>query len=373
MTNELGEHTKRLFELYYNKNNNFQKYFTILLGLSIFFIFFLILPYTIIQISLKEVSNEIDAKLSEINDINLTKRDISNAKEGLILLRSEINNGNKTFFSHIEEIRKLKKIINSIPNDIDKYKKTIESTDCLDIKEPGEQAHCTIGEQFKIQYSRVNNLLENNFNLIDPFEFKESNFPILKFKNDIESLQDQFNTTKLDDGIYSNTTMWKKVISDGVNNTNQFYNKYYAIINKEISYLENLSQNKSNEIIQLNNTLTGLRENQKEIKNRIEGFESPMGKLTIGFNDLLRIFPFALLIGFIVIISLLIESMTIRRKLMKFFSNSIEKNNALNENDIVDVAPLWIDPKNNEQNKFIRCFVLILPFILYYIFPFNSK
>ena len=54
-----------------------------------------------------------------------------------------------------------------------------------------------------------------------------------------------------------------------------------------------------------------------------------MGKLTIGFNDLLRIFPFPLLIGFIVIISLLIESMTIRRKLMKFYPNSRENNNAV--------------------------------------------
>ena len=127
-------------------------------------------------------------------------------------------------------------------------------------------------------------------------------------------------------------------------------------------------QNKSNEIIHLNNTLTDLRENQKEIKNRIEGFESPIGKVTIGFNDLLRTFPFALLVGFLVIISLLIESMDIRRKLIKFNSNSIENNNSVKENDIVDVTPLWIDPKNNEQNKFIRCFILISPFILYIIF-----
>ena len=55
----------------------------------------------------------------------------------------------------------------------------------------------------------------------------------------------------------------EKSYNDGVNNTNQFYNKYYAIIDKEISYLENLSQNKSNEIIQLNNTLTGLRKSKR--------------------------------------------------------------------------------------------------------------
>ena len=64
---------------------------------------------------------------------------------------------------------------------------------------------------------------------------------------------------------------------------------------------------------------------------------------------------------------MLIESMDIRRKLIKFYFNSVENNNPVKENDIVDVTPLWIDPKNNEQNKFIRCFVLILPFILYII------
>ena len=189
--------------------------------MSIFFIVFLIVPYTNIQNSLEKVSNDIDAKLLEINDINHTKRGVSDAKEVLTSLRSEINKGNTTFSSYIDEIRDLKKTINSIPNEIDKYKKTIESTDCMDIKEPGEQAHCNIGKQFKIQYSRVNNLIENNLTSIDRFKFIESNFPLLEFKNDIESLQDHFNTTKFDDGIYRNTTLWEKVISDGSNKTNQ--------------------------------------------------------------------------------------------------------------------------------------------------------
>ncbi len=57
--------------------------------------------------------------------------------------------------------------------------------------------------------------------------------------------------------------------------------------------------------------------------------------------------------------------MNIRRKLIKFYPNSVENNNVVNENDIADVAPLWIDPKNKEQNKFIRWLVLIFPLILF--------
>jgi hypothetical protein len=178
-------------------------------------------------------------------------------------------------------------------------------------------------------------------------------------------LQDHFNTTKYDDEIYHNTTKWEKVISEGVNKANLFYDKYQNKINKEITNLENLSQIKSKELTGLNNNLIELKENQKEIENRIEGFESPIGKLTIGFNDLLIIFPFALLIGFILIVSYLIASMNIRRKLIKFYPNSVENNNVVNENDIADVAPLWIDPKNKEQNKFIRWLVLIFPLILF--------
>ena len=62
------------------------------------YLFFYIFSYTytIIQISLKEVSNEINEKQLEINNINHSKTHVSDAKEGINLLKSVINNGNKT-------------------------------------------------------------------------------------------------------------------------------------------------------------------------------------------------------------------------------------------------------------------------------------
>lgn len=66
-------------------------------------------------------------------------------------------------------------------------------------------------------------------------------------------MQDHFNTTKFDDEIYHNTTKWEKVISEGVNKANLFYDKYQNKINKEITNLENLSQIKSKELTGLNN------------------------------------------------------------------------------------------------------------------------
>lgn len=103
---------------------------------------------------------------------------------------------------------------------------------------------------------------------------------------------------------------------------------------------------------------------QRNITQMLNEFDSPIGKLTIGFDTLILLFPIALAGGFSVCGSLLINSIRIRKDLMSFYSKR-EKSEENVRQRVVSVAPLWIDPENNRQNKRIRLMILLLPLIIF--------
>lgn len=50
MADDQNNHLERLIQLYENKSKNFEKYFAILIGISLFIFFFMLFPYVYLQI-----------------------------------------------------------------------------------------------------------------------------------------------------------------------------------------------------------------------------------------------------------------------------------------------------------------------------------
>ena len=83
MADDQDKHLERLIQLYENKSKNFEKYFAILLGISLFIFFFMLFPYVYLQIMEKNLikqvdrnNEELDKKISEISILNETKERI---------------------------------------------------------------------------------------------------------------------------------------------------------------------------------------------------------------------------------------------------------------------------------------------------------
>jgi len=59
MADNQDKHLDRLIQLYENKSKNFEKYFAILIGISLFVFFFMLFPYVYLQIMEKNQYSKI--------------------------------------------------------------------------------------------------------------------------------------------------------------------------------------------------------------------------------------------------------------------------------------------------------------------------
>ena len=84
MADDQNKHLERLIQLYENKSKNFEKYFAILIGISLFVFFFMLFPYVYLQIMERDLiihlainKEKFDKKLSEIKILNDTMKKMS--------------------------------------------------------------------------------------------------------------------------------------------------------------------------------------------------------------------------------------------------------------------------------------------------------
>src|SRR5215211_7453837 len=88
---------KRLIQLYENKTKNFEKYFAILMGISLFIFFFMLFPYVYLQTMEKNLSAQLD----------LNKKNLLEKENDAILLnetREKIAIGNQTFNNQLDNL-----------------------------------------------------------------------------------------------------------------------------------------------------------------------------------------------------------------------------------------------------------------------------
>jgi hypothetical protein len=128
--------------------------------------------------------------------------------------------------------------------------------------------------------------------------------------------------------------------------------------NKKLGDSENQLTNETKILEEVENQLTN-------ITKVISGFQTPIGSLAIGFDYLVLISPIALVNGFVICISVLVEAMRIRKDYVNFYEKINRSGHDITSKDIVISAPLWIDPENPEQNKIGRFAILLIPFAIF--------
>ena len=95
MADNENKFLERLIQLYENKSKNFEKYFAILMGISLFIFFFMLFPYVYLQTMEKNLSAQLD----------LNKKNLLEKENDAILLnetREKIAVGNQTFNNQLD-------------------------------------------------------------------------------------------------------------------------------------------------------------------------------------------------------------------------------------------------------------------------------
>jgi hypothetical protein len=374
MTVDLSDHVKRLRELYDGKAKDFQRYFVLLNVLSMFILMFILVPFVLTEIDKVNVLMQINSTRNGIATGNENIRAYESAITGIDILHKTLSNGSDDLRKFILSIENLTAAPEIPSSESDVQEGFIDSNDTTtfpqcQINEMSNQEwlECTVNEKLQLMIDEYNKILSTNItnplNTLDEDSKKIIGFYDLK--TDVQDLQIRLNNT-----LVENPKFWKTFpgktgfFAELDGQIEIFWQRYDSRIKSQSISLKTSLEDLEFRLKNSNSSLAKLNEEQENIKKRIDEFESPIGKLTAGFRDVIIVFPLALGGGFLVCASILIETARIRREYLRFHPKN-ENFNVLSEEDIARTAPLWLDPKDTQQKKSIRIFVLLLPLILY--------
>jgi hypothetical protein len=107
--------------------------------------------------------------------------------------------------------------------------------------------------------------------------------------------------------------------------------------------------------------------NKNKVEARLNQTQFPFGKLPVSLDESVAAFPIALGIGFLVYVSLLYNVIRLRRELHIWYKRKDQGTNALDEQKISLLAPLWVDPIDTKIHQSLKFVILLIPFIIFIV------
>jgi hypothetical protein len=372
---DLDHHVKRLLELYDGKAKDFQRYFILLIALSLFVLIFIMVPYVSTENDKYNVLREINTMQQLITNGNDTIIKYQSGIGGVNFLHNKLSNGTAVLRNYIIQIENFSKQPSPPELSTEQTGALIQAEitlfpNCNDNEtRTPDWVECNVNEKILSMIDEYNQILDNN--ITSPLntlqDESKKTIGLQNLTQDVKDLQIKFNNT-----LSKNPKFWRTVqgkaglFAELDNKVQGFWNFYDSRIKSELTPLKTSLARLEIVLNNSENSLEKLIQEQENIKKRIDEFESPIGKLTAGFNDVITVFPFALGGGFLVCASILVETIRIRSDYFKFHPKHDNGHN-LREDEVARTAPLWLDPKDEEQNKSIRIFVLLLPLFMYLV------
>jgi hypothetical protein len=396
------KYDERIFELYDDRYKTFQKGFSLLMGLSLIFLFIILFPYISIQQEEYKINGILKNVSTEIEDIQKSIDAYPNILNGINLLRGKINESPQDLRSFIQKLTlKIDTCLNLGISDNNFSVQSNEampaqqsneampaqqSNEAMPAQQSNEYNECytilpngTENEKYKV--TQVNDKIKNQYNEYEKIINENISEPLKIFSKKSQYVENVENYTqglkelknKMNKTIHEDQNFWRtvpgKVETFGtlVKQVTSFYIKYNEPIQHQLEEMkkkfDGLKENKT-ELVQFQRNLNF---SKQQISERINQIEIPFGKIPFGLSESISVFPLALGIGFSVCASLLSNATIFRKALHEWYSSqSIDKSSSLHHK-IPIIAPLWIDPLKPKYNQIINFMILVIPFILFII------
>lgn len=383
---DLSPFVKRLQDLYDEKSNAFRKYFALLVVISLFVLIFMLIPFVYTQNVRNNVIADRDNTIQSINLTNTTVNHYKNAKAAINLLDNRIKNGPSIIEQFIAAREAIMTQVTTPPN-VTRSPSVIQApVGPLEVeqgfkncnifpKATENRTECEINTQVEIIFNEYDALINRAIEELREIDNSSQRVVNLHgLEQGANNLTRQFNRT-----LSENPKFWKTFEEKGKfflqidEQVQKFWTTYGSDVDKEIQRLGNNLHNYLQYEKNLKIKISQLNETQSEIKKRLQDFESPIGKLSIGFDDLVTFFPAGLLAGFLLVNSILVDTIIIRRRYFKAYPikdydpKSNPDDAKLNPKDVTLISSLWLDPQDNKQNKKIRWLVLFLPSVIFFV------
>jgi hypothetical protein len=101
-----------------------------------------------------------------------------------------------------------------------------------------------------------------------------------------------------------------------------------------------------------------------DIRDTLENFESPFGKLPLGFSQIIIIFPFGLSIGSLVSFRMLYEAKKFRDKAFTF-DKPPNSPDSISKEEYIKTAPLWYETTKGWKKQKFQIPLLLIPGVIF--------
>ncbi len=367
----LEEHTGKVYELYQNKSNSFQKIFRLLFSFALLFLFIILIPFVTIRFI-----NERTALRQE-----KLKKDI-NQKQEILETYKNIQHAIEKVHSDLKkQPLKLRDFILSTPRS-NLQLPMISQQNIMQqqpIQIPSQQADFV--PETTSMNERVQLEVQRQFETYDKILRSDVLEPLKSLNNDmlvvidltsislgLDSLKSDFTTE-----LVQNPRFWETFNGKGgfYSTLDDRIQRFWDIHGSQIDHQSQVLQLQFNELQntqkELNDQLNKMKEQEKQVAARLEQIEFPFGKLPVGLTESIAIFPIILAIGFLVVASQLREAIQLRKNFHQLYQRKDPTKTVLNDQQIALIAPLWIDPESPYKQKLVRLTILSIPFLIFII------
>jgi hypothetical protein len=364
----LEEHTGKVYELYQNKSNSFQKTFRLLFSFALLFLFIILIPYITIRI----INNRVELRQEKL------KSEIGQKQDVMDIYKDVQNAIDKVHDDLMSRPQILHEIINSahrgnVPTPLmpqrnftaqQPIQTPLQQNDFIPV---GTSINEWVQQEVQRQFKEYDMMLRRD--VVKPLQSLNNDSLVLI---DMKSIEAGLDTLKADfvaelsqdprfwesysrkEGFYS--TLDEKV--------QHFWDIHIDVPRRQIQQQFELLKHEKNE---LDVRLNKMKEQEKQVGARLEQIEFPFGKLPVGLTESIAIFPIILAIGFLVVASQLREAIQLRKSFHQLYQRKDLTKTVLDDQQIALIAPLWIDPESTNKQKLFRFAILSIPFLIFII------
>lgn len=155
-----------------------------------------------------------------------------------------------------------------------------------------------------------------------------------------------------------NASQFNKIlftISSKINEYNPIFNEIDNSLKYQLSYFNNTISAVNKQIVQLE-----IKKN--ETTKMLKEIEFPFGKIPLNIVDTVYFFPIGIGLGFLISISLLRDTILLRRGLERFSYGLPPR---MHEYRMSILASLWVDPYSSKIHFYMKLLTLVFPLLLF--------
>lgn len=386
----------KILEAFESRSKTFDTGFTILIGLSLFFFFFILFPYVTVQYESKRIANDLLNVTESMNRTQSLFDTFQQVKLSYDNLERRIAYGPTEL---LDEIQNVSDEISTQANPQQQQQQTTQldpscSNKLHDIDGDGlysdsekeDYLNCHAGTIVKAVLGKYVDIARRKITL--PLqnlssEYKSGLEPSA-LQNALSELQaPTIRTIQDNPGFWKSRVNKESVFSQVLIKVNETWtNGYESSINIQTTRLGAVLGKLEASKALLEAEATELASRQTEISQRLDEFESPFGTFPIGFVESITVFPIALTGGFLAVSSFLAETIRLRslfhrlyykqrmlptrlRRQTRQLQRRRETLDKITHEIILNTAPLRIEPTEKAQKKLLQFLVLLLPLVIF--------